>query len=366
MASLKETKERIASVKSTLKITSAMKMVASAKLHKAQSAIENMLPYERKLQEMLQLLLATLDGGGQYRSNRLTSFDPTASGPPSYVAEGGTGLSDTAATVESSEAGISRPAGPGVCLQTRKGGKAAGDSRGQSPLNGGVGKADVFGDNLHRAKVAIVALSSNSSLCGGFNSNVIRETKNRVSQIEAAGETVEVIAVGKKIAEAMKKIGYPSSADWSDLLAHTSYQAVSAFAMGLVDAFNEGKYSRIELVYNHFVSTASQKVQVETYLPMSIDSAVRQGPVADVPDEFILEPTAEEMLQGLMPQVLSLRIYTVVLDSIAAEHAARTVAMQTATENGENILQELTLEYNKGRQQKITNEILDIVGGSMQ
>ena len=303
MASLKETKERIASVKSTLKITSAMKMVASAKLHKAQSAIENMLPYERKLQEMLQLLLASLDRG--------------------------TCLSDTADTVECNE-------------------------------------ADVFGDNLHRAKIAVVALSSNSSLCGGFNSNVIRETKARVAQLEEAGETVEVIAVGKKIAEAMRKAGYPSSADWSELLAHTSYQAVSAFAKGLVDAFNDGKYSRIELVYNHFVSTASQKVQVETYLPMSVASAVRPGPAVKVPDEFILEPTAEEMLQGLMPQVLSLRIYTVVLDSIAAEHAARTVAMQTATENGENILQELTLEYNKGRQQKITNEILDIVGGSMQ
>ena len=320
MASLKETKERIASVKSTLKITSAMKMVASAKLHKAQSAIENMLPYERKLQEMLQLLLATLDAGG------------------------------------------SSP------LQTRA---TLGNVRGgtMSEAKGGVERSETVGKGLTAAaggKVAVVALSSNSSLCGGFNSNVIRETKARVSRIEAAGETVEVIAVGKKIAEAMKKIGYPSSADWSDLLAHTSYQAVSAFAKGLVDAFNDGKYSRIELVYNHFVSTASQKVQVETYLPMSIDSAVRQDPVADVPDEFILEPTAEEMLQGLMPQVLSLRIYTVVLDSIAAEHAARTVAMQTATENGENILQELTLEYNKGRQQKITNEILDIVGGSMQ
>ena len=332
MASLKETKERIASVKSTLKITSAMKMVASAKLHKAQSAIENMLPYERKLQEMLQLLLASSGGGGQCRSNRLTSFDPTASGPPSYVAEGGTGLSGTAAT---------------AALECNE--------------------ADVFSDNLHRAKIAVVALSSNSSLCGGFNSNVIRETKNRISQIEAAGETVEVISVGKKIAEAMKKAGYPSMEDWSDLLARTSYQSASDFAQKqLVDAYNDGKYSRIELIYNHFVSTASQKVQVETYLPMSLDSAAQPGAAVDSPDDFILEPTAEEMLQGLMPQVLALRIYTIILDSLAAEHAARTVAMQTATDNGENILQELTLEYNKGRQQKITNEILDIVGGSMQ
>ena len=316
MASLKETKERIASVKSTLKITSAMKMVASAKLHKAQSAIENMIPYERKLQEMLQLLLASLAAsGGQYSSNRLTSFDPTASGPPSYVAEGGTGLSCTAATGTS---------------------------------------------------VAVVAISSNSSLCGGFNSNVIRETRNRAAQLEAAGETVEIIAVGKKMAEAMKKIGYPSAKDLSDLIAHPSYQSASALARQLASAYNDGTYSRIELIYNHFVSTSTQKVLDETYLPMDIASAVQQESTSAVPEDIIHEPSAEEMLAGLRPQVLALRIYTVVLDSLAAEHAARTVAMQTATENGENILQELTLEYNKGRQQKITNEILDIVGGSMQ
>ena len=316
MASLKETKERIASVKSTLKITSAMKMVASAKLHKAQSAIENMLPYERKLQEMLQMLLASLgDSGGQSLSNRLISFDPTASGHPSYVAEGGTGLRGTAATA---------------------------------------------------APVLIVAISSNSSLCGGFNSNVIRETKNRIQQLKGQGCEVEVISVGRKMADAMRKLGYLSS-DWSDLLNHPSYQSAADFARTqLVEPFNVGRYSRIELIYNHFVSTSSQKVHLDTYLPMDMASAVQPGSNVSVPEEFILEPTAQEMLEGLRPQVLALRIYTVILDSLAAEHAARTVAMQTATENGENILQELTLEYNKGRQQKITNEILDIVGGSLK
>ena len=285
MASLKETKGRIASVKSTLKITSAMKMVASAKLHKAQAAIENMLPYERKLREMLTLLLSTV---------------PASS--------------------------ASRPA---------------------------VGT------------VAIVALASNSSLCGGFNANAIREVKHRIYSLEKDGFKVEVISVGKKMADAMKKAGYPTAEDWSELLAHTSYAGADELANRLQKDFLDGKYTRIELIYNHFVSTATQRVVCETYLPMDpLTSNPDAAP--QWPEDLIIEPSAEEMLADLLPRVRSLRIYAALLDSSAAEHAARTVAMQTATDKGENILQELTLEYNKGRQQKITSEILDIVGGSMQ
>ena len=299
MASLKETKGRIASVKSTLKITSAMKMVASAKFHKAQNAIESMTPYERKLREMLQLLLSSISAG-QTMSKAAQPFEETA-----------------------------RPA---------------------SDRN-----------------VAIVAFSSNSSLCGGFNGNVIREVKSRIQALEKEGIKVEVISVGKKVADAMKKAGYPSSRDWSDLFAHTTYAEADALARELQKAFDDGKYARVELIYNHFVSMSSQKVVCETYLPMGVPSVESLGDVSHVwPDDIIIEPSPEEMLADLMPRVRSLRIYTVVLDSSAAEHAARTVAMQTATDNGEDILQELTLEYNKGRQQKITSEILDIVGGSMQ
>ena len=321
MASLKETKGRIASVKSTLKITSAMKMVASAKLHKAQNAIENMTPYERKLREMLQLLLAAL-------------------------------------SAEKRQA----PA-PENCA-------TLGNIRGGDPslLGGGPAEQDVFRGGMPAVKkagtVAVVAFSSNSSLCGGFNVNVIREVKARVSALESEGCKVEVISVGKKVAEAMKKAGYPSPKDWNELVAHSSYAGADSLAEELQDAFASGKYSRIELIYNHFVTTATQKTVCETYLPAGID--VPEGPGRIWPADLIIEPSAEEMLADLLPLVRSLRIYTVILDSVAAEHAARTVAMQTATDNGENILQELTLEYNKGRQQKITSEILDIVGGSAQ
>lgn len=286
MASLKETKGRIASVKSTLKITSAMKMVASAKLHKAQNAIENMLPYEQKLQGILQELLACVKGG--------VSMAP-----------------------------------------------AAGSSA-----------------------VAIVAFASNSSLCGGFNANVIRETKSRIAKLKSEGvEDITVYSVGKKMSDAMRKAGYESPADYSDLLAHQSHEKASEFANGLVEAFKAGKFASVELIYNHFVSTSSQKVMDDVYLPMSFAA---DGSAAPVDEDCIVEPSEMEMLESLLPRVLALRIWTVILDTTAAEHAARTVAMQTATDNGNNILQELTLEYNKGRQQKITSEILDLVGGSQE
>jgi len=321
MASLKETKGRIGSVKSTLKITSAMKMVASAKLHKAQNAIENMTPYERKLREMLQLLLSSILTGDRQAL------------PPENCA-------------------------------------TLGNIRGGDPSSLGGGPKDVFRGEMpagRTKRVAIVAFSSNSSLCGGFNNNVVREVKARIQALEKEGIEVEVISVGKKVADAMKKAGYPSSKDWSNLFAHTSYAEADALARELQGAFNSGKYDRIELIYNHFVSMSTQKVVCETYLPMGAPAVESLGDVARVwPDDIIIEPSPEEMLADLMPRVRSLRIYTVVLDSSAAEHAARTVAMQTATDNGEDILQELTLEYNKGRQQKITSEILDIVGGSMQ
>ena len=287
MASLKETKNRIASVKSTLKITSAMKMVASAKLHKAQNAIESMLPYEQELRSMLQLLLSSVG-----ESARLPIGDRSSS------------------------------------------------------------------------TVAIVAFASNSSLCGGFNANAIREAKARIAEVEAAGETVEVFAVGRKAAESLAKAGYPTDGDYSGLLAHSSYEGAAAFAKRLQDGFADGKYARVELIYNHFVSTSTQKVVRQTYLPMELPAAEAGG--VPVEDDIILEPSAQEMLSDLLPLVQSLGIWTVILDTTAAEHAARTVAMQTATDNGEDILRDLTLEYNKGRQQKITSEILDIVGGTMK
>ena len=248
-------------------------------------------------------------------------------------------------------------------------------------------------DSTLPATTAIVAIASNSSLCGGFNINVIHKVQEVVAEIRKAGGEAEVISVGRKMAEAMRKAGFAPE-DHADLVGRNTFEKSAAFAQTLIDAFNSGRYGRIVLIYNHFVSTASQKVQVEQYLPFAgveggnpflrpsgKPDPSQRGWVPPVtatggydsemdstlPDnQYILEPSREEILATLLPQVMRLRIHTVLLDSIAAEHAARTLAMQAASDNAEDLLAELTLEYNKGRQQKITSEILDLIGGAQQ
>ncbi len=299
MPSLKEIKGRIASVSSTLKITSAMKMVASAKLHKAQAAIGNMLPYEQRLSRILAALLAVSE----------------------------------------------QPAGAVQHIP-----KFSAKKREHTDRTGG-----------EIGRVAVVAWSSNSSLCGGFNAAVIRKTLAVVKKWEQDGAKVTVFSVGRKMADAMRKAGYPSPADYTKLADTPSYEGAAALADTLIAAFDEGRFDRVELVYNHFHSTASQPTRHEVYLPFSVENIPEAAP-----EDFIVEPSREELIAQLVPTFQRLRIYTTLLDANAAEHAARTVAMQTATDNGNNLLQELTLEYNKSRQQKITSEILDLVGGTLQ
>ena len=311
MPSLKEIKGRIGSVKSTLKITSAMKLVASAKLRKAQQTIEGMRPYERKLQEIL--------------SRVMEQCGPAAS------------LSGVYARKE---------------VQNE-------DEMEAAP----------------RQKVAMVAFASNSSLCGAFNANVVRLALETLRSYEDADVTV--YSVGRKMAEAMKKVGKPSPEDYQKLADHPAYAPAADLAESLMEAYREGRLDRVDLVYNHFVSSGKQVPVRETLLPMgeipSPAAPVRNDNESVIPSEakesdreYILEPSAAELLEDLLPKSLRLKFYTALLDSNASEHAARTVAMQTATDNGEDLLQELTLQYNKGRQQKITSEILDLAGGSQE
>ena len=344
MPSLKEIKGRINSISSTLAITSAMKMVAAAKLQKAQMAIQNMLPYERRLHSMLIDLMGAVNmsaPASEEGSARLVSL---SNQPDHTESEGAYSL-----------------------MAQRQ---------------------------VHR--VAIVAFASNSSLCGAFNSNVIREATAVINEYRASGlgdADITVYSVGRKMAEAMKKLGFPSPADFTKMSDSPSYDAASALAQELLDGFVSGRFDKVELVYNHYKSTSSQPTTRQTYLPLYLadatadiqvgkitDSAsesdtnrgaepvgapvVRQG--SPTTEDLIVEPSKEELIATLLPKVVRLRVFTTLLDSTAAEHAARTVAMQLATDNGNDLLQELTLEYNKGRQQKITSEILDLVGGSMQ
>ena len=356
MPSLKEIKGRINSISSTLAITSAMKMVAAAKLQKAQMAIQNMLPYERRLYSML------LDLMGAMNISAAASEDGSVRGSGS------------------AERGFDQ-SGDRLSLSNRH------------DLAGMDGAYSLMAQREVR-KVAIVAFASNSSLCGAFNSNVIREATAVINEYRASGlgdADITVYSVGRKMAEAMKKLGFPSPADFTKMSDSPSYDAASALAQELFDGFVSGRFDKVELVYNHYKSTSSQPTTRQIYLPLSLadatadiqvgkitDSAsepytdkvaepvVRQNsPTTETPD-LIVEPSKEDLIATLLPKVVRLRVFTTLLDSTAAEHAARTVAMQLATDNGNDLLQELTLEYNKGRQQKITSEILDIVGGSLQ
>ena len=284
MASLKEVKGRIATVNNTRKITSAMKMVASAKLHKAQGAITNMLPYERRLHGLLTNLL----GGSEVL---------------------------------------------------------------------------VWNTPREVKRIALVVFSSNSSLCGGFNANVIKHATQWLDEHQALGkDNILLYPVGKKVADALSKMGYAIQGNFQHLADKPSFAEAAELAQGLMNLFTRGEVDRVELLYNHFKSTASQILTREVYLPMQTSENTMEGK-EDM--DYILEPSREELLATLLPKVLRMKLYTVLLDSNASEHAARTMAMQIATDNADDLLQELTLMYNKTRQQAITNELLDIVGGSM-
>ena len=299
MASLREIKDRIGSVRSTLKITSAMKLVSSAKLRKAQRAIEGMRPYERTLAEIL------------------SAVGPTAV--------------------------------PTTPARTAP-----------SPRDGAEGLGDM---PPYNAPTAVVAIASNSSLCGGFNANVARKALETIRSCE--GE-VEVFPLGRKITEALRRAGYTCPNDYNELVGHPSYEKTAALARSLSERYQAGEFGRVVLVYNHFVSTSSQLPVAETYLPFDASSSLTGSGMTGESSagDYILEPDAESLVAQLLPQVMMLKFYAAILDSVAAEHAARTIAMQTATDNAEDLLGELTLEYNKGRQQKITAEILDLLGGA--
>ena len=298
MASLKEVKTRINSVKSTRKITSAIKMVASAKLHKAQGAIENMLPYERKLNKIL--------------TNFLSADLPVES--------------------------------PYIKAREVK-------------------------------RVAIVAFSSNTSLCGAFNANVIKMLLQTVGEFRTLGQdNILIFPVGKKVDEAVKRLGFQPQETSPTLSDKPSYQEASELAHRLMEMYVSGDIDRVELIYHHFKSMGVQILLRETYLPIDLTRVVDeeekqkeeevQG--GEIANDYIIEPSAEELIANLIPTVLSQKLFTAAVDSNASEHAARTLAMQVATDNANELIQDLTKQYNKSRQQAITNELLDIVGGSMQ
>ncbi len=295
MASLKEVKNRISSVKSTRQITSAMKMVASAKLHKAQGRIENMLPYQRKLNEILTNFLSTD-----------VSFESPYTAVRSVT------------------------------------------------------------------KVAIVVFSSNTSLCGAFNSNVVKMLERTLEEYKSLGkENILVYPVGRKVEEAVKKQELIPQGSYQDMADKPSYVQAYELAGLLMKEFLEKRVDKVELIYHHFKSTGSQILTRDEYLPINLEKVAKEAEEGQkgtrgFNNDYIVEPSAPELIAGLLPKVLSQKIYTVLLDSNTSEHAARMLAMQAATDNANDLIQDLTKQYNKSRQQAITNELLDIIGGSLK
>lgn len=296
MASLKEVKNRISSVKSTRQITSAMKMVASAKLHKAQERVENMLPYQQKLNEILTNFLRT---------------DATFESPYTDV----------------------------------------------RPLS----------------KVAIVVFSSNSSLCGAYNSNVVKMLEHTLANYQSLGkENIMIYPVGKKVEEAVTKLGYLPQGSYQVMADKPSYVEAYKLAGKLMEEFVEKRIDHVELIYHHFKSMGSQVLLRENYLPIDLIQVAEEAAenisenAPHFNNDYIVEPSVGELIAELLPKVLSQKIFTVLLDSNTSEHAARTLAMQLATDNANELIQDLTKQYNKSRQQAITNELLDIIGGSFK
>ena len=264
-----------------------MKMVASSKLHHAQQAIEQMLPYEQKLHGIMSSFVASLEG-------ELSS--------PYAV------------------------------------------------------RRDV-------KRVAIVAFSSNSSLCGGFNVNVIKQLKRSLEDYASRGiEVTHIYPIGRKVTEAAKKLGFIAEQDYSAVLDHPQYAPVSELAAQIMEKFAQGEIDQVDLQYYHFKSAGSQVLRSETYLPIDLNEQHEQ----EVSTNYLVEPSSQALLDELIPRSLHLKLYSALLDSLASEHAARVIAMQVATDNADELLSQLTLQYNKTRQQAITAELLDIAGGSMQ
>jgi F-type H+-transporting ATPase subunit gamma len=281
MANLKEIRNRITSVSSTMQITSAMKMVSAAKLKKAQDAITAMRPYAEKLTELLQNLSATLDGdvGGDFTKQREIK------------------------------------------------------------------------------KVLIVAITSNRGLCGAFNSNIIKEAKNRSDFY--AGKQVDVFAIGKKGNDVLSKT-HTIVDNQSSLFDQLTFDNVAIIAQTLTDKFLAGEYDKIEVIYNQFKNAATQIVQTEQFLPLApikSDKPVQTG-------DYLFEPSKEEIVLTLIPKSLKTQLYKGIRDSFASEHGARMTAMHKATDNATELRNQLKLTYNKARQAAITNEILEIVGGA--
>ena len=288
MASLREIKSKISSVKSTQQITSAMQMVSTVKLSRAERIIDNFRPYQEKVSELLD--------------NFLSSEETTSS---------------------------------------------------------------VFEEEREVNKVAIVVFSGNMSLCGAFNSNVIKEFARTIEELShLPKENIDIYSIGKKITHAVKKFGFEPKFESDDLADKPNYEDAVEMADSLMKQFADKEIDKVIVIYHHFRSKGSQILTNETFLPFSFEEMKKEKDDSYI--DYIVEPDKETIFAELIPQVIKLKLYSFLLESYTSEHAARSIAMQGATDNADELLEDLSLRYNKSRQESITNELLDIIGATFK
>ena len=285
MANLKEIRNRIASVSSTMQITSAMKMVSAAKLKKATDAITEMRPYSNKLTELIQKLTKT---NHELESNS-------------------------------------------------------------------------FSEVREIKKELLIAITSNRGLCGGFNSNVIKaihEMTDSKTKVKTS-----VISIGKKGSDLLsKKFSMHSLHDY--IFDNINFESVSKIVDLILKEFDEGKYDSVKIIYNRFKNAATQIVTTEPFLPIltNKEKNISESSIGSL--DYIYEPSQKQIIDQLLPKSLKIQLLKSIKDSIASEHGARMTAMHKATDNAQELRDQLKLSYNKARQASITNEILEIVGGA--
>ncbi|WP_417831983.1 F0F1 ATP synthase subunit gamma [Terasakiella sp.] len=294
MPNLKDLKIRIDSVKSTQKITSAMKMVAAAKLRKAQMSAESARPYAERMEAMVGALAKSFDG---------------VQGAPELLA--------------------------------------------------GNGK-----DEKH----LIVLVSSDRGLCGGFNANIGRFARNKIAQLQQAGKSVKVLCLGRKGRDQVRRqFGDTILETMEDLTKNgAQYSDADAIALRIRTMFEEGEIDVCTVVYNKFVSAITQEVTPLQVIPFQLDEVETNEEEQD--DElkalYEYEPSEEDILEELLPRNLSVQIFRAMLESFASEQGARMAAMDNATRNAGDMIDNLTLTYNRARQAAITSELIEIISGA--
>jgi F-type H+-transporting ATPase subunit gamma len=288
MPSLKDLRLRINSVKSTRKITSAMKMVAASKLRRAQTAAEQARPFAARMERMLGALATSLAG---------------QSGAP--------------------------------------------------PLLAGTGR-----DQTH----LIIAVTGDRGLCGGFNSSIVRSVRQMAQSLLAQGKTVKIMPVGRKGRDQLKRdFAAQMIQGWEDIgKKGVSFAEADPIAQKVIALFEEGAFDVCTVVYNRFQSVISQVVTRQTLIPLPVPAASEATGAA--PYDF--EPSEEVILADLLPRNLAIQIFRALLESGASEQGARMTAMDNATRNAGDMLNKLTIKYNRSRQAQITKELIEIISGA--